>query len=212
MAVKHRPPKSWDVLVVGAGSAGLPLAITAAERGARVLQLEADHRIGGTLHWSSGQISGAGTRLQKAHGIEDTPDEHYRDAQRIAHDSIDPVVLRLFVDHAGPTIDWLMDRGFEPAPGTPVAGEAHEAYSTRRYLWGTRAGISILEALRPHHDRLVREGKIDLRLQHRMTELLVDDRGAVRGVRANTPNGEFEFEAKNVVLATGGYAANAALW
>lgn len=212
MAVKHRPPKSWDVLVVGAGSAGLPLAITAAERGARVLQLEADHRIGGTLHWSSGQISGAGTRLQKAHGIEDTPDEHYRDAQRIAHDSIDPVVLRLFVDHAGPTIDWLVDRGFEPAPGTPVAGEAHEAYSTRRYLWGTRAGISILEALRPHHDRLVREGKIDLRLQHRMTELLVDDRGAVRGVRANTPNGEFEFEAKNVVLATGGYAANPALW
>ena len=93
----------WDVLVIGAGSAGLPLAIKAAERGARVLQLEADHRIGGTLHWSSGQISAAGTRLQKQHGIDDSPDEHYRDAQRIAHDTIDPVVLRLFVDHAAAT-------------------------------------------------------------------------------------------------------------
>jgi len=59
-------------------------------------------------------------------------------AQRIAKDSIDPVVLRTFVDHAAGLIDWLMDIGFQPAPGTPVAGEAHEAYSTRRYLWGTR--------------------------------------------------------------------------
>ena len=111
------PARSFDVIVIGAGSAGLPLAIRAAERGARVLQLEADLRIGGTLHWSSGQISAAGTRLQKAQGIEDSPDEHYRDAQRIAHGKIDPVVLRLFVDHAAATIDWLMDLGFQPAPG-----------------------------------------------------------------------------------------------
>ncbi len=202
----------WDVLVIGAGSAGLPLAIKAAERGARVLQLEADHRIGGTLHWSSGQISAAGTRLQKQHGIDDSPDEHYRDAQRIAHDTIDPVVLRLFVDHAAATIDWLMDLGFEPAPGTPVAGEAHEAYSTRRYLWGAKAGISILEAMRPTHDKLVRDGRIDLRLQHRMTRLLVDRHGRVEGVAASTPDGDFEYKAKNVVLACGGYAANPDLW
>jgi fumarate reductase flavoprotein subunit len=84
----------WDVIVIGAGSAGLPLAIRAAERGARVLQIEADYRIGGTLFWSSGQIAAAGTRLQKEQGIADSPDEHFRDAQRIAHDQIDPVVLR----------------------------------------------------------------------------------------------------------------------
>ena len=92
--------KNWDVIVIGAGSAGLPLAIKAAERGAKVLQLEADYRIGGTLHWSSGQISAAGTKLQRSVGIDDSPDEHFRDAQRIAKDSIDPVVLRTFVDHA----------------------------------------------------------------------------------------------------------------
>lgn len=202
----------WDVIVIGAGSAGLPLAIRAAERGARVLQLEADYRIGGTLHWSSGQISGAGTRLQKAQGITDSPAEHYRDAQRIANDTIDPVVLRLFVEQAAATIDWLMDLGFRPAAGTPVAGEAHEAYSTRRYLWGDKAGISILEALRPSHERWVREGRIALHLQHRMRELLLDTRGRVTGVRAETPNGVFEFHGKNIVLASGGYAANPELW
>jgi fumarate reductase flavoprotein subunit len=202
----------WDVIVIGAGSAGLPLAIRAAERGARVLQLEADYRVGGTLYWSSGQISAAGTRLQKQHGIDDSPDEHYRDAQRIAHDSIDPVVLRLAVDNAAATVDWLMDLGFQPAPGTPVAGEAHEAYSTRRYLWGTKQAISILETLKPVHDRLVQAGRIDLRLQHRMTRLLTDARGAVTGVQANTPGGDVAFHGRNVVLASGGYAANPALW
>lgn len=203
---------SWDVIVIGAGSAGLPLAIRAAERGARVLQLEADYRVGGTLYWSSGQISAAGTRQQKQQGIDDSPDEHYRDAQRIANGSIDPVVLRLMVDHAAATIDWLVDLGFEPAPGTPVAGEAHEAYSTRRYLWGRNKAVSILDTLKPVHDRLVAAGRIDLRLQHRMTALVTNARGAVVGVRAHTPNGEFEFRGRNVVLASGGYAANPALW
>jgi fumarate reductase flavoprotein subunit len=178
---------TWDVIVIGAGSAGLPLAIRAAERGARVLQLEADYRVGGTLYWSSGQIAAAGTRLQKQHGIDDSPDEHYRDAQRIASGSIDPVVLRLAVDNGAATIDWLMDLGFQPAPGTPVAGEAHEAYSTRRYLWGTNKAVSILDTLKPVHDRLVQAGQIDLRLQHRMSRLITNARGAVIGVAASTP-------------------------
>jgi fumarate reductase flavoprotein subunit len=203
---------AWDVIVVGAGSAGLPLAIRAAERGGRVLLLEADYRVGGTLHWSSGQIAGAGTRLQKQLGIEDSPDEHYRDAQRIAHGQIDPVVLRLTVDNAGATIDWLMDLGLKPAPGTPVAGEAHEAYSTRRYLWGTNQAVSILEVLKPALEKLVAKGKVDLRLQHRMTELVTNARGAVTGVRVRTPNGDVEFAGRNVVLTTGGYAANPDLW
>ena len=80
---------NYDVICIGAGSAGLPLAIRAAQSGARILQIEADNRIGGTLHWSSGQIAAAGTRLQKQNDIDDTPEEHFADAQRIANDQID---------------------------------------------------------------------------------------------------------------------------
>ena len=203
---------TWDVICIGAGSAGLPLAIRAAERGAKVLQIEADNRIGGTLHWSSGQISAAGTRLQKKHGIEDSPDAHFEDAQKVANNQIDPVVLRLFVDHAAETIDWLMDIGFEPAVGTPVAGEAHEAYDTRRYLWGNNKALSILDALKPVYEKLVADGKIDLRLKHRLTGMVTDGNGAVTGVTVDTPEGEQTFEGKNIVLACGGYAAGPDLW
>ncbi len=204
--------EDYDIICVGAGSTGLPLAIRAAERGARVLQLDADNRIGGTLYWSSGQIAAAGTRLQKENGIEDSPDEHYNDAQRVANGQIDPTVLRLFVDNAAHTINWLMDIGFEPAPGTPVAGEAHEAYSTRRYLWGNNQAISILDTLRPEHEKHVSSGAVDLRLEHRMTGLITDDSGDVVGVTALTPDGAKEFRGKNVVLASGGYAAGPDLW
>ena len=57
-----------DVIIVGAGSTGLPAGIFAGDRGADVLQIDADNRIGGTLFWSSGQMSAAGTRLQEAEG------------------------------------------------------------------------------------------------------------------------------------------------
>lgn len=48
--------QSWDVVIVGAGSSGIPAAIFAAQRGARVLQIEADSKIGGTLYLSSSTL------------------------------------------------------------------------------------------------------------------------------------------------------------
>tara|TARA_B110000238_G_scaffold100557_1_gene109598 strand:- start:1067 stop:2470 length:1404 start_codon:yes stop_codon:yes gene_type:complete len=203
----------YDVICVGAGSAGLPLAIRAAQNGARVLQIEADNRIGGTLHWSSGQIAAAGTRLQKEHGVTDTPEEHFADAQHIANGQIDPVVLKLFVDNAADTIDWLMDLGFKPAAGTPVVGEAHEAYSKRRYLWGDNAALSILDVLQPVHETLVAAGKIDLLLEHRLSSLITDDAGAVKGINVDNGNNKItQLYGSSVVLACGGYAAGVEMW
>ncbi len=203
---------NWDIICIGAGSTGLPLAIKAAEKGAKVLQVEADNRVGGTLFWSSGQIAAAGTNLQKRHGIEDSPDEHYEDAQHVANQQIDPTVLRLYVDNAADTINWLEDIGFKPAEGTPVAGEAHEAYSTRRYLWGENQAISILDVMKPIHEKLVKEKKIDLRLEHRFKELIMDKSGAAIGIKAETKGGIKEFFSENIVLASGGYAASKEVW
>jgi fumarate reductase flavoprotein subunit len=202
---------NWDVIVVGAGSAGLPAAIFAAKRGARVLQIEADGRIGGTLYWSSGQISAAGTRLQKSLGIEDTWEDHWADAQRIAKNTIDPTLGKLAVQNARDTFEWLIDIGFKPAPETPLTGMGHEPYRVRRYYWGTNLAVSILDAIRPVHERLVAAGRIELRLGTRLVSL-VQEGGRVVGILAERNGARETLRAQNVVLTTGGYAANPELW
>lgn len=204
---------NYDVIIIGAGSTGMPAGIFAAERGARVLQIEADKRIGGTLYWSSGQMSAAGTRLQEAAGIDDSADEHYEDAMRICNGTMDPALGRMAIDNASDTLDWLTGLGFEPLPRHPVAGSAHEPYRTRRYCWGEKQGVSVLEAMAAPFERLTAEGRIDLRLETRFTRLLQDDSGAVTGVEVETPPGTTERHyGRNVVLASGGYAANLEMW
>ena len=204
---------TWDVICIGAGSAGLPLAIHVAQRNGKILHIEADDRIGGTLHWSTGQVAAAQTRLQKRMGIQDSPDEHYEDAQRIGKGKIDPTILRLFVDNAAATLDWFEDLGFCPAPNMPVAGENHEAYRTRRYLWGERGGLSFLEILKPIYEKLLNERKITLLTETRFTELITDNSGAVTGVKViNKDGGEDIFSSKNIVLTSGGYASNKNEW
>ena len=203
--------KSWDVIIVGAGSSGIPAAIFAAQRGASVLQVEADNRIGGTLHWSSGQMAAAGTSIQAKLGIEDSPQAHYDDVQRITNNSMDPVLGKLAIDNAADTIEWLFDLGFELAPGSPEAGVVHEPYTVRRYYWGNNEGISVLDALRPSYEKLVEENKITLQMNTKMTSLIVAN-DEVTGIEAMQDGTSVNFLGKNVVLTSGGYAANDELW
>ena len=202
----------WDVIIVGAGSAGLPAAIRAAERGARVLQIEADSKIGGTLHLSSGQISAAGTKRQRDLGIHDTAQDHYNDAQRIAEGTIDPTLGKIATDNAGETYDWLEDLGYEPFPHMPVSGGAHEPYLTRRYYWAETAAVAIHDVLKPVHEKLVTDGKINLRLSTRMTRIVTDDFGSAVGVSVESDGKTETVHGRNIVVTTGGYAHNADLW
>ena len=82
--------EQFDVVVVGAGTAGIPTAIEAAAAGARVLLVEKDHRIGGTLHTTGGHVVGAGTRRQREHGIEDTREAWLADIRRITPRRLPP--------------------------------------------------------------------------------------------------------------------------
>ena len=198
----------YDLVIVGAGTAGLPAAIFAAQRGAKVILLEAAGQIGGTLHLSTGQMSAAGTRLQRAKGIKDTPDMHYDDVMRISRGTADPVLTRLAVDAAAETFDWLMDRGFAPLDEHPILGLGHEPYSERRYYWGAEGGRTILATLRRDFDPLVTSGKVDLLLQTPVTALLTNDAGAIEGVRIQSADRERIVRGRHVLLTCGGYASN----
>ena len=109
-----------ELLVVGAGTAGMPCAIAAAEAGARVVVAERSDEIGGTLHISYGHMSAAGTRRARAKGIDDAPDLHFEDVMRIGHGHGDPALIRAAVDGAAATIDWLEDIGLPFPAEMPV--------------------------------------------------------------------------------------------
>ncbi|MBT5103585.1 MAG: FAD-binding protein, partial [Porticoccaceae bacterium] len=80
-AIKPSNPIA-DLVIVGAGNAGIPAAIQAADLGFKVLLVDKNPFIGGMLNISGGHISGADSKLQIEKGIEDSPALHYRDAMR----------------------------------------------------------------------------------------------------------------------------------
>lgn len=203
----------YDLIVVGGGSAGLAATIFAAEGGARVLLLEHADVLGGTLWVATGQMSAAGTRLQRERGIDDTPDDHFADVIRISRGTINANLARLAIDNAASTFDWLMDRGFEPLPEHPIKGFGHEPYSKDRYYWGDKGAISVKDVMVPIVEGLAAEGKLDLRLGHEVVQLLTHADGAVVGARATDANGvSHDFAGASVLLACGGYAANPELF
>ncbi len=200
---------TYDAVIVGAGPAGLTTAIFAAQRGGRIALLEAAPEVGGAMLINRGQLSGAGTKLQAERGIKDTPQRHFDDAIRISRGTAARDFLELAVQLQGPFIDWLMDNGFEMGPNMPRIIHGHEAYDEARTYWGREDGISLVKVLRPMLEAHVKAGRVDVFVETSAETLLRAPDGAVTGVR--TENGR-EFHGRNVVLASGGYAANAELF
>lgn len=202
--------QSWDVAIMGAGTCGLATAGFAAQRGARVLLIDAAPTVGGTLLVGYGQLSAAGTRLQAEKGIEDSPERHYDEALRISKGTIDRELARLAIFDAGSTFDWMMERGYDVLPQCPAIESAHEPYDVARYYWSGDRGLSILKVLEGAMREQEAHGRVTVLTGTRVVALVQDRQGIVQGVDIADPGGaERRVKARNVVLAAGGYAANA---
>lgn len=202
-----------DVVIVGGGTSGLSAAIFAAERFAKVLLLDTADALGGTLWVANGQLSAAGTRLQKERGIEDSPQAHFDDIMRLSRGTVNEALVRLAVWNAANTFDWLMDQGFDVDPACPVDGVGHEPYSRARYYWGLQGGASVRNILVAGALKAQSDGALDIRLQHRVTRLLTDENSNICGVVAqDAQDSAHTFHARHVVLASGGYTANPDLY
>ena len=198
----------WDVIVIGAGTAGLPAAIFASKR-ARVLVLEKAPLIGGTLDRSTGQVAGAGTVFQAAKGIADTPTAHYEDIMRINGGTSDPALTRLVTEHAGAMLNWLAEHGYQVEPDHPVTGSGHEHFTIPRYQWGPKGGWSIVEALQKPLAEAQANGQLTIMLNTSVVDLTINRSGAVTGVIALDSGGKhIQYTARNTLLASGGCAAN----
>ncbi|MFT6287220.1 MAG: fumarate reductase flavoprotein subunit [Alcanivorax sp.] len=199
-----------DVLIVGAGAAGVPAALFASETGAHVILADAASRAGGTFYLSSGQMSAAATRLQSEKGIDDSPQKHFDDVMRINKGTANPDLVRLAVDNAADTLHWLLDNGLEVLPEHPVVHYGHEPYETPRTYWAEAGGLAIWHVLKPQLEARVAAHQIDLRLETKLSSI---SRGS-NGVRVTLEHAgrRYDITAGSVLLATGGYASNPELF
>lgn len=188
-----------DVLVLGSGAAGLAAALTAREAGAeRVLISEAAGEVGGSSRLSGGIVMGAGSALQRAAGIEDSPADLFQEYMQLQRWDVAAGPVRRFAERSGATIDWLAAHGV-PFFGRLIFGGDERRPRSHCVDGG---GQTLVDALR----RACEASGVDIALGRRVDRLLVTD-GAVVGGAV----GDDELRAGAVVIATGGFGASKAL-
>src|SRR5512139_1691720 len=109
--------RDYDVIVVGAGAAGLSAALGASLAGASVLVMEADRQVGGSSRLSGGHFYAAGTSLQREAGVlDDNADAMFEHYMTLNQWLVDPSVVRRYCDLSAPTFEWLRGLGVEFRP------------------------------------------------------------------------------------------------
>jgi predicted flavoprotein YhiN len=203
--------ETFDVLIAGAGTAGIPCAVEAAAAGASVLLVDKSSDVGGTLHVSGGHLSGAGTRRQRVRGIADSPEQHRDDVMRISDQTARADIVELATRLAAGTIDWLDEHGLAFHEASPRLIYGHEPYTVARTHYGVDEARSILAVLRPLLDEQVQGGGVTLWLRSPVVSLRTAS-GAVTGAVVERDGQRVEVAASAVVLATGGYGGSPELF
>lgn len=118
----------YDVIVVGAGGAGLAAAATAAENGASVLAIEKQGIAGGTTSLSGGVIQAAGTKYQKefTNYADDTPEKHEQEYLAEGEGRLYEPLVRDFTQNSAANLDWLAKMGIK---WTSVYGHTEVPYA-----------------------------------------------------------------------------------
>lgn len=191
--------ETFDVVVVGAGGAGLAAAIEARAAGARVVLLEKNPKPGGSTSWSIGSVSATQTPHQHAKGIVDNPADHWADMPGFAGDLAsrdNDALRRILCDGMPDTFQWLLDSGVRfmgPMPEPP-----HRQPRMHNVLPNSRSFAY-------HLSRRARRAGVDIRTGVHVQELLQKD-GRVIGVRAEVDGQTVMFEGtRGVVLAAGDF-------
>ena len=196
-----------DVVVVGAGGAGLAAAIEAANAGASVLLLEKASAVGGDSALSDGILGGWGTKLAKEQGIDADADDVYRWFTRHPewYGPKDPAIARVLADKSGETIDWLQEMG------VPFLKEVGPLFGYTELPVIHHVDGKGAEMVRVLAETAEKAG-VGTLTDTSATKLVADADGRVIGVEAVQKKNPVRIKAnKGVVMATGSFAGSTAM-
>jgi fumarate reductase flavoprotein subunit len=195
----------WDLIAVGAGLAGLTAANRALELGQRTLVLE---RSTIPRHFCASRTNG-GVFHVGFRSVTADPKELFDVINKATRNLPDPPVARALADNAMRAVNWLKSFGTKFVPLEPTDGwKEHTLYplgfhDKTTMEWEDLGADRLITRL---EQRVKELGGESIR-GARVTALIVEG-GAVRGVKAQTSQGENSYRAKAVVLADGGFEAN----
>ena len=217
----------YDVIVAGAGNAALAAAVSACENGAKkvaVLEKAPKDMRGGNTYWSGGLLRIAFNSVEELDVLVPDAEKEYpgfragiqayrekdfwHDLLRVTGGRTDKELSGIIIANSYDTIRWMHDHAEIPM---------EPAFS----LGGIRRGGVIKwpkgAIIRAQHEgiglsarwfRAAERDGVEIRYGAAVQSLLVDDSGAVNGVRVKDDHGIKEMTAKSVVLACGGFEAN----
>ena len=214
-----------DIIIVGAGGAGLSAAIHAAEAGAeKVIVLEMTAKTGGALNFTSGSMSAAGTTIQKEENIEDSVESYIADIINNGDDfggKPNKELIEVYANNATEVFDWLYENGLKDcsyqidrATGNrAVFAPEHALYSVARTYKPSSPDTSYKSAAHYVLDKLVAaDERIEIITLTTAKELVANEKGQIIGVKAVGPDGEVTYTSKKgVIVCTGGYSSNSEL-
>ena len=195
---------SIPIVVVGAGGCGLSAALSAKENNSEVLVIERDSTPLGTTAMSTGLIPGANTRLQRAAGIEDTPEIFANDIINKTKGETDPEIATSLAIESSKTIEWLIDK--YQIPLSLVDSFLYPGHTVMR-MHGTpnRTGSELMGAL----CRAAERAGIDVLTNALVTDLYSDSNNKILGVKVLRTDGQTEeIGCDALILACCGFAGN----
>ncbi|MDD5337806.1 MAG: FAD-dependent oxidoreductase [Dehalococcoidales bacterium] len=200
-----------EVVVVGAGIAGLSAALSAAEAGTKTILLEKTATVQARGH----DNAFIGSRLQAKLGIKIDKDEIILNLMKYGANKPDQRLIRMWAEGSGKTADWLMDmtdtagieviiKQYPPPPAFNNTTEYYPQYHVTHHYRNERLVAKCLL------DNAIKKGVVTY-FKTRAKQLLRKGKDRVTGVIAQNEAGEYlQFNAaKAVILCTGDYGNNA---
>ncbi|MBO1263969.1 flavocytochrome c [Proteiniclasticum sp. SCR006] len=203
-AVKEDITKDTEVAIIGAGGAGLSAAVSAHQNGAKVIVIEKMPNVGGNTIISGSAYNAVDEKRQAPQGIEDSIEKFYTQTYEGGDKQGDPELVRVLVENAYPTIEWLESLGmeFKDTVFTVLGALWPRSHKPVEPL-GTGYINTYMNYINEHSD------EIEILTETEAKELVVSEDGRVTGFIAESKNGKVTVNAsKGVIVATGGFGAN----
>src|SRR6266516_2580219 len=197
-----------DLVVVGASVGGLAAAVVAADRGCRTIVVERTKELGGGVANEAEMIAAAGSRWQRAAGIDDGPERLAADVLAATQHHVEPELAAALAAQGAPVVAWLADRCGAHVELFRQHGAAGHSVA-RLHGPGERGGASLSADLARAASR---HSHVSVRPATLAERLVRDDSGAVRGVSVRGERrGAGQALGGRVLLACGGFAGDDAL-